>query len=515
MMEAKTHVPQSWTPRAWDSLRLPMRISERRLLLTMLDLAALNGALLAALAIRPACGFDIGFVVRHSLWFLLLNGIWFPVAWVFDAYDVHIAEGLAVLKAWLATTVAYLLIRLPRRPPPSSFWQLFAFPVLALGLVTMGRILYALVLGQPMFQRRALIVGAGWAGRTIAEALAENGNGTYQVVGFVDDDPEKVGTRVEIGECRGENGEGGERNGQARKQGDKGRGRTLPPHPLSHSSDFAVLGDWHALPELVERCQASTVILAIPDKVNGRLLEILTRCVAHGVDILPMPVLYEDLTGRVPVEHAGENWYAAMLLQPPSCGSLWPVVKRTFDIVSAGVGAVCLAVALPFIALAICLDSRGPVFYSQERVGKGGKRFWVYKFRSMVLDAEKKGEAVWAEEEDPRATRVGRLLRKMHVDEFPQFLNILKGEMSTVGPRPERPEFVEELAEEIPFYRMRHAVRPGMAGWGLVKQGYGSSAKDALIKLQYDLYYVKHQSLWLDIGILLKTILDTVTFGGR
>jgi lipopolysaccharide/colanic/teichoic acid biosynthesis glycosyltransferase len=194
---------------------------------------------------------------------------------------------------------------------------------------------------------------------------------------------------------------------------------------------------------------------------------------------------------------------------------MWPLVKRVFDLVSAGLGVLLLGPLFPLVALAIYLDCPGPILYTQERVGKGGKKFRVYKLRSMVPDAEKKGEAVWAEENDDRVTRVGRILRKMHADEFPQFLNILKGEMSAVGPRPERPEFVEELADEIPFYRVRHAVKPGMAGWGLVKQGYGSSKEDAVLKLQYDLYYIKHQSLWLDIVILLKTILDTVTFGGR
>jgi lipopolysaccharide/colanic/teichoic acid biosynthesis glycosyltransferase len=184
------------------------------------------------------------------------------------------------------------------------------------------------------------------------------------------------------------------------------------------------------------------------------------------------------------------------------------------DIVLAAIGMMILAPLLPFIALAIYLESPGPIFYKQERVGRGGKVFWAYKFRSMVPDAEK-GEAVWAKRNDPRVTRVGRLLRKTHVDEFPQFINILKGEMSAVGPRPERPEFVDELAREIPFYRIRHTVKPGMAGWGLVKQGYGASKEDAFLKLQYDLYYIKHQSIQLDIIILLKTILDTLTFRGR
>ena len=287
------------------------------------------------------------------------------------------------------------------------------------------------------------------------------------------------------------------------------------PHLVTQSPPLTVLGGRHRLAEVIAQQNITTLVLAITDEMDGELLQILIDCLELGVDIVPMPVLYERLTGRVPVEHVGNNWYAAMPILHPGTSAAWPMVKRLFDIVSAGLGAICLGVAFPFIAAAIYLDSPGPIFYTQTRVGKGGKPFRVYKFRSMAPDAEKDGQAVWAKKNDDRITRVGRLLRKMHVDEFPQFLNILKGEMSAVGPRPERPAFVAELAEEIPFYRVRHAVKPGMAGWGLVKQGYGSSKEDAVLKLQYDLYYIKHQSLWLDVVILLKTVLDTVTFGGR
>ena len=228
-----------------------------------------------------------------------------------------------------------------------------------------------------------------------------------------------------------------------------------------------------------------------------------------------MPVMYEALTGKVPVEHIGDNWYVAMPIHHPGTGGLYPPIKRAMDVVLASLGLVLLGLAFPFIALAIYLDSRGPIFYTQERVGKGGRIFGAFKFRSMVPDAEKQGQAVWAKKGDPRVTRVGRLLRATHVDEFPQFLNIIRGEMSAVGPRPERPEFVAQLEKEIPFYRTRHCVKPGMAGWGLVKQGYGASREDALVKLQYDLYYIKHQSVWMDVVILLKTIVDTLTLGGR
>jgi lipopolysaccharide/colanic/teichoic acid biosynthesis glycosyltransferase len=170
---------------------------------------------------------------------------------------------------------------------------------------------------------------------------------------------------------------------------------------------------------------------------------------------------------------------------------------------------------LPLIALAIKLDSPGPLFYTQERVGQGGRIFRVRKLRTMVVNAEQNGQAVWATKNDPRVTRVGKILRKMHVDEFPQFWNILRGEMSAVGPRPERPEFVAQLEHRIPFYRLRHAVKPGMAGWALVNAGYVDSLEIAQLRVEYDLYYIKHQSLWLDLWILFRTVVQVVAFGGR
>jgi lipopolysaccharide/colanic/teichoic acid biosynthesis glycosyltransferase len=179
------------------------------------------------------------------------------------------------------------------------------------------------------------------------------------------------------------------------------------------------------------------------------------------------------------------------------------------------VGLLLFAVFLPFIVLALYLDSPGPIFYTQERVGKGGRVYRVLKLRTMVPQAESDGQAVWARTNDPRVTRVGRVLRWMHLDEMPQFVNILKGEMSIVGPRPERPEFVAELEKQIPFYRVRHAVKPGMAGWALINYGYASSVEDALVRLQYDLYYIKHQSIWLDLLILIKTFWAMLTLKGR
>jgi len=364
-------------------------------------------------------------------------------------------------------------------------------PSLFIGLALAGelawRSAYPRLLSARRFARRALVVGAGRAGQMVLEALREQGDGAYQVVGFVDDDAAKWGQAV------------GWRKGSLADARDPGP---------------RVLGDRHALRELIAEHGVTTLVLAITHEVDGDLLAALLDCLELGVEIVPMAVLYEQLTGRVPAEHIGESWYVAMPIDHPGTGVVWPAVKRLMDVLLASVGLVLFGVALPFIALAIYVDSPGPIFYTQERVGKGGRVFRAYKLRSMVPNAEN-GGAVWAQKNDPRVTRVGRLLRKAHIDEFPQFLNILKGEMSAVGPRPERPEFVEELAREIPFYRVRHAVKPGMAGWGLVKQGYGASKEDALLKLQYDLYYIKHQSLWLDLIILLRTVVDTLTLRGR
>lgn len=462
----------------------PLPFSERRLVLRALDLLAVNGALVLALRVRPGFALDESQLLRHPHWFLILSLLWLLTAQAFDAYDLRVAgrfsaSARAVLKAGLITCGVYLLIPYITPSLPASRSALLSFPLFALGALVAARGLYRVALSQPALRRRVLIIGAGWAGRTIAEALAEQGDGSYQIVGFVDDDPAKQGLTL-------------------------------------HASRFtlSVLGNRHSLPALIRQHRIDTLILAITHEVNGELLQVLMDCLELGVEIVPMPVLYEQLTGRVPIEHIGSNWHVAMPIHHPLTRPFNRLIKRIFDLAGATLGLIFLALAFPLIALAIYIDSPGPIFYTQERVGQGGRVFRTYKFRTMVPDAEK-GQAVWARKDDPRVTRVGRILRKTHIDEFPQFINILRGEMSAVGPRPERPEFVEELAREIPFYRVRHAVRPGMAGWALVKYGYASSKEDTVIKLQYDLYYIKHWSLWLDLVILLKTVLDMLTLRGR
>ncbi len=198
-----------------------------------------------------------------------------------------------------------------------------------------------------------------------------------------------------------------------------------------------------------------------------------------------------------------------------STARTYQVVKRGLDIVLAFLVLVITSPVIPFIALAIKRSSPGPVFYKQTRVGRGGKTFKIIKFRSMRQDAEVGTGAVWAQNGDSRITPIGRFLRKSRLDEIPQLWNVFVGDMSFVGPRPERPEFDEELEREIPFYRARRAVRPGLTGWAQVNYGYGSTMLDALRKVEYDLYYIKNESLYLDLLILLRTVAVVLKLGGR
>ena len=208
-----------------------------------------------------------------------------------------------------------------------------------------------------------------------------------------------------------------------------------------------------------------------------------------------------------------DQLYAALPLEG-SRSPLYPIWRKVIDITFGLGGAVVLLLLFPIMALLIYLDSPGPICYSQERVGYQGKKFRMLKFRSMCTEAEPAGCAVWAAEHDTRVTPIGRFIRSFHIDELPQVINILQGEMSLIGPRPEREEFVTELEKAIPFYRRRLTVKPGLTGWAQVKYGYTRTSQEALIKLQFDLYYIEHQSIALDISIILKTIVEILLHHG-
>jgi exopolysaccharide biosynthesis polyprenyl glycosylphosphotransferase len=212
---------------------------------------------------------------------------------------------------------------------------------------------------------------------------------------------------------------------------------------------------------------------------------------------------YEIICNKIPVSFVGQAWFLKNLKEGEK--GLYDKTKNKIDIILAGLLLIVFSPLWLVIALLIKLEDGGPIFYSQERVGKDRKLFFLLKFRSMKIDAESKTGPVWAKNEDPRATKIGRWLRRMHLDELPQMINVLKGDICLVGPRPERPEFVEELDKEIPYYHIRHLIKPGFTGWAQLKFRYGRSVMDSKEKFQYDLYYMKNRSFLLDIGILLRT----------
>jgi lipopolysaccharide/colanic/teichoic acid biosynthesis glycosyltransferase len=228
-----------------------------------------------------------------------------------------------------------------------------------------------------------------------------------------------------------------------------------------------------------------------------------------------MPTAYEEVLNRVPILMLEANWILKSFVDELRVSSFFLLAKRLLDILGGAMGTLITLMVLPFIALLTLLDDGLPLFYKQTRCGKGGQPYNILKFRTMRLDAEADGQPKWAREDDERATRIGRLLRKTHLDELPQFVNVLRGEMSLVGPRAERPELVEYFQEHIPFYRARLLVKPGITGWAQINFGYASNIEETVVKLEYDLYYIKHRSLFMDLMILLRTPATVLGFRGR
>jgi exopolysaccharide biosynthesis polyprenyl glycosylphosphotransferase len=257
------------------------------------------------------------------------------------------------------------------------------------------------------------------------------------------------------------------------------------------------------------------VVVAINGEIRGETFQYILDAQERGVEVTRMPILYEEMTSRVPVEHLESDWVIRSFVDQVRVRGTYELAKRLMDIAGGLVGTLMFLLILPFTALSIILESGFPIFYSQERLGKGGAVFRIYKFRTMKQDAEADGEAKLAAENDPRVTRVGNFLRRTRLDEMPQFLSVLRGEMSLVGPRAERPELVAQFQKQIPFYRARLLVKPGLTGWAQINYGYVANVKETSVKLEYDLYYIKHRTFNLDFTIVLRTIGTVLRRTGR
>lgn len=264
--------------------------------------------------------------------------------------------------------------------------------------------------------------------------------------------------------------------------------------------------------EMAAQKSIKTIIIGVDPHQDYRLVQSLYQCLPLKITFNDLPSFYEKILGKVPVSSIGEIWFLENLSE--SQKNFYEGLKRILDIIGALIlGAVTLLL-FPVFVLLIKLDSPGPILYKQRRIGQDGEIFNLLKFRSMVVDAEKNG-VQWTERKDQRVTRVGNFLRRMRLDELPQVWNVLIGQMSFVGPRPERIEFVQQLEKKIPYYQIRHLIKPGLTGWAQVNFHYGASLEDSVEKLQYELYYIKHRSFILDFSILLRTIKIIMMWEGR
>jgi sugar transferase (PEP-CTERM system associated) len=313
-------------------------------------------------------------------------------------------------------------------------------------------------------KRRVLILGVGALAKGLSEVLLSRSKFFTDLVGFLAKEVSQVGE-----EC----------------------GKTK------------VLGTLDQLIEIVERHQVNTIAVCVEDRRAVLPVQTLLELKSMGVDIWDGHHLYEESSGRLPIDDMRPS--AIIFSRDFKRGILVQAVKRSMDLLISVGGLILCAPLFILIGILIKLDSPGPIFYRQVRVGLRAKPYMIWKFRSMFMDAEKEG-ARWTSEKDPRVSRVGRYLRKWRLDEIPQLINVIRGEMSLIGPRPERPVFVQQLRALIPYYDIRHTVRPGITGWAQTQFRYGASTEDSHVKLQYDLYYVKNLSVRLDLRILLETM---------
>ncbi|HXH06369.1 MAG TPA: TIGR03013 family XrtA/PEP-CTERM system glycosyltransferase [Vicinamibacterales bacterium] len=388
-----------------------------------------------------------------------------------DCYDFTVVRSNRelVIRLLQAIGIASILLAIVYLAAPSLAVAHGAFPA-AMALFVTGILLLRVVFNRindlPPLGERLLFVGAGPTARLVARAVAEQRDFPSQIVGFVDDAPAAEGTP-------------------------------------------GLVGAPDELEQLVRELAVDRVIVGLPDR-RGRLpVAPLLRVKLGGTRVEEAGALYERLTGKLLLEDLRPS--ALIFSDGFRVSRLTRLTKRLFDLALAGVGLLLAWPLMALVAAAIRLESGAPVLYRQERVGLHGRRFVLLKFRSMRQDAEQ-GVPLWARDDDARVTRVGRILRQTRLDELPQLWNVLRGDMSFVGPRPERPFFVEQLAALLPFYEQRHAVRPGITGWAQVKYRYGASLEDAREKLRYDLYYIKHLSIAFDATILVDTV-KVVLFG--
>ena len=458
---------------------LHFEISERKILLRVFDML---GVLITLAVVGIIFKFDY-FRIDTANWtwtiiFLIYLNLFGDV---FELYDLQKADRFdSVIKNVLLTTsltvLFYMLTPFLTPSLPENRLQiLFFFLSVALALL-IWRFLYISLISSPRFYKRVLVVGDSFDIRLIAESLQKS-DPNYHVVGYIHTDKR---FKTEI--------------------------------PKEDLQRFEV----EELKETISTNHINEILVASAYQ-KGLMFPLynqLSELVKEGFSVRDYTQVYEEVTRRVPVQNVDKDFYRYFPFSRSNQNKFYLLIFRIFDILVSVIGILFGILISPLILILNLIVNRGKLFYTQDRVGKHGEVFKILKLRTMTRDAEATGPQ-YAQVNDYRITKFGRFLRRTRIDEIPQFYNVLVGDMSLIGPRPERPVFVKELSEQIPFYETRHIIKPGLTGWAQVMANYGNCYDDSLEKLQYDLYYIKHRNIFLDLSILLKTLSTVIFFRGQ
>lgn len=458
--------------------KMHFEISERKILLRIFDAVFV---LLSLFIIGVIFNFGyFKFSASNFYWPIVLSIYLIFFGTIFEMYNLQVASNqLQSIKSIILTASTTVLVYLltPVLTPilPSNRIQILFFFLAVLLSLFFWRMFYLNYLASHRFVKKVVLVCEHAQVKELVEGL-ESVNPHYKVMGYIATDVNEA----------------------------------IPAIPFIKNIQPSDLKQFSISNSISEVVVASQKTDAITVTLYNQLISLLER----GYVIREYTQVYESITQRVPVQYVSRDFYRFFPFSRSNQNHLYRTLMRIFEIVVSVVGIAIGALLIPFIIIGNMVANRGPLFYTQERVGINGECFTIIKFRTMGIDAEA-GGAIFAATNDLRVTKFGKFLRKTRLDEFPQFINILRGDMAVIGPRPERPMFVEKIAEKMPFYQTRHVIKPGLTGWAQVNYSYGETIDDSLIKLQYDLYYIKHRNLFLDVSIMIKTLSTILFYRGQ
>jgi exopolysaccharide biosynthesis polyprenyl glycosylphosphotransferase len=461
--------------------KIHFEISERKILLRIFDVLSV---LLALYLVGIIFNFNYFNISTTNYYWTIVLGIYLTIiGTVFEMYSLQVASNeFQVIKSIVLTSsttvLVYLLTPIYTPNLPSNRMQIIFFYVAILLSLLLWRLFYVKFLASSRFEKKVILI----CDKDQAEELIlglENVDPHYKVMGYINSDSNQISN---------------------------------PKNKKDYVKNISI----DDLERFVVKNSVSEVVIASQktDGITVNLYNQLIHLLENGFIIREYTQVYENITQRIPVQYVARDFYRYFPFSRSNQNQLYLLIVRVLEIAISLIGLSIGFALLPIIFIGNLLGNRGRLFYTQERIGKNGVAFKILKLRTMVKNAESNG-AVFTTTNDSRITAFGKFLRKARIDEFPQFINILKGEMAVIGPRPERPVFVKEIAEVMPFYETRHVIKPGLTGWAQVNYSYGETIDDSLIKLQYDLYYIKHRSIFLDINIVLKTFSTVLFYRGQ